>query len=94
MRSFLRNIFKPPSSINDKILQKKKFNLLYKLVAELFNSKNSLACFNTISNLIILILNIYNDKLPIDIYSHRIIYSEKRHNPKYKQILKTEFLID
>ena len=90
---FLKNVFKSQDSINNKQLQRKKFDLLSKLVADLFNHKNSRVCFNNISNLIILILNIYIDKFPIDIFSLEKENSQKMQNSKYKQILKEEFLI-
>lgn len=94
VEDFLSNIFKPFTSRNKESYQKKKFVLLSKLVADLFNSKNSRICFNNISNLIILILNIYNEQFPVDIYSGVKENTLKKCNSKYKQILKEEFLIE
>ena len=52
VESFLQNIFKPETPSNKRILQRKKFILLSKLVADLFKNKNSqisvlLICFIT-----------------------------------------------
>ena len=79
---------------NKKILQRKKFALLSKLVADLFDNKNSRVCFSNISNLIILILNIYNEKFPVDNYSLEEENSKNRINSEYKDILKQEFQIE
>ena len=92
VEDFLKNIFKSETKVNKKALQRKKFILLSKLVADLFKSKNSQVCFNNISSLVILILNIYNEKFPVDIYSNLEENSLKRFNSKYKHILKEEFL--
>jgi len=92
VENFLKDVFKPENSFNRKILQKRKFFLLSKLVADLFDSKNSQICFNNISNLIILILNIYNEKFPVDNYSSLEDNSLKNFNSEFKHILKDEFL--
>ena len=94
VENFLSKIFRPNDSLNKECYQKKKFILLSKLVADLFNSKNSQVCFNNISNLIILILNIYNDQFPVDIYSGVKDNTLKKCSSKYKKILKEEFLIE
>ena len=91
---FLQNVFKPETAFNKKQQQKKKFILLSKLVADLFERKNSRVCFNNISNLIILILNIYNEKFPVDIYSLEEETSTKKLSLKFKHLMKEEFLID
>lgn len=91
---FLESIFKPENSSNKRLLQKKKFVLLSKLVADLFNCKNSNICFNNISNLIILILSLYNEKYAIDIHSSIKGNHFKESDPDYKRILKEEFQID
>ena len=93
VEDFLKNVFKSETIFNKKSLQRKKFVLLSKLVADLFKSKNSQVCFNNISSLIILILNIYNEKFPVDIYSNVEESSLKRFNSKGKHILKEEFLL-
>lgn len=71
---------------------KKEVFLLSKLVADLFKSKNSRVCFKNISSLIILILNIYNEKFPLDKYSKKEKNALNRFNSDYKQILKEDFL--
>ncbi len=92
VENFLKHIFKPENSFNRRKLQKRKFFLLSKFVADLFNSKNSRICFNNISNLIILILNIYNENFPVDSYFSIDDNSLKSFNSEYKHILKEEFL--
>lgn len=67
VEDFLENSFGTDDYFFDSEIQKKRFVLLSKLVADLFNCKNSTVCFHNISNLIILILNIYNEKFPVDI---------------------------
>jgi len=94
VENFLENVFKPETSSNKKILQRKKFILLSKLVSDLFDNKSSQVCFNNISNLIILILNIYNEKFPVDTYSLAEENSRKEFDSKYKHILKEEFLME
>ncbi len=90
---FLHNVFKQETPSNKKNLQRKKFALLSKLVADLFENKNSQVCFSNISNLIILVLNIYNEKFPVDIYSRKK-NSNQESNLKFKHILKEEFLME
>jgi len=94
VEDFLQNVFKPENSFNKRYLQKRKFILLSKLVADLFERKDSRVCFKNISNLIILILNIYNEKFPVDIYSLEEENSAKKFNSQFKNIMKDEFLID
>ena len=69
VRELLDMILKLEEMEDKKIIQQEKFKLLSKHVADLFLNKNSLECFHNISNLIILILNIYNEKYPLDVYS-------------------------
>ena len=69
VRELLDRILKLEEMGDKRIIQQEKFKLLSKLVADLFLNKNSLECFHNISNLIILILNIYNEKYPLDVYS-------------------------
>ena len=91
---FLNTIFKSKKSTNRRIVQKQKFKVLSKLITDLFRRKNCRECFKNISSLIILILNIYNEKFPVDIYSFNTDDSLKISNSNYKDILKKEFLID
>ena len=94
VEDFLTNIFNPEKVSNKRTMQKRKYILLSKLIADLFNCSNSKECFNNISSLINLILNIYNEKFPVDIYSLNTDNSLKKSNSKYKHILKGEFLIE
>jgi hypothetical protein len=92
VEDILNHILKERSNFNRKKLQRGKFSLLSKLVAELFKSKNSRISFNNISSLIILILNICNEKFRVDTYSMLENNSHKTFSPEHKHILKDEFL--
>ncbi len=92
VEDLLNHILKQRPSYNRKKLQRGKFSLLSKLVAELFKSKNSKISFNNISSLIILILNICNEKFRLDNYSNTENNSLNTFKPEYKHILKDEFL--
>ena len=92
VEDLLNHILKQRSSFNRKKLQQGKFSLLSKLVSELFKSKNSRISFNNISSLIILILNICNEKFRLDNYSSVADNPIKTFKPEYKHILKDEFL--
>ncbi|MFX0021963.1 MAG: hypothetical protein ACFE9S_06525 [Candidatus Hermodarchaeota archaeon] len=94
VENFLYKVLLQETPSNKKTLQRKKFILLSKLVADLFDTKNSQICFNNISNLIILVLNIYNEKFPIDIYSLEKENILSKADSKFKHILKEEFLIE
>jgi hypothetical protein len=94
VENFLYKVLIQETPSNKKTLQRKKFILLSKLVADLFNTKNSQLCFNNISNLIILVLNIYNEKFPVDVYSLGKENSLSDSDSKFKHILKEEFLIE
>jgi hypothetical protein len=56
-------------SIDPNEVQKKKFQILLKLVFDLFKYKNSKKCFKTISNLIITTLLSFEENTPLDSYS-------------------------
>jgi len=92
VEDFLENSFGTDDYFFDSEIQKKRFVLLSKLVADLFNCKNSTVCFHNISNLIILILNIYNEKFPVDVYSNGKICRIKKPNSKLKHIIKENLL--
>ncbi|MFX1567325.1 MAG: hypothetical protein ACFFCV_03050 [Promethearchaeota archaeon] len=92
VEELLDHILKHGSSFDRKEFQRGKFSLLSKLVTELFKSKNSRISFNNISSLIILILNICNEKFGLDNYPRGDNNSLKTFNPRYKHILKDEFL--
>ena len=92
VEDFLENSFGADDYLFDSGIQKKRFGLLSKLVADLFNCNNSTICFHNVSNLIILILNIYNEKFPVDIYSNDKMSRIKKPNSKLKYILKENLL--
>lgn len=92
VEDFLENSFCTEEYIIDDEIQKRRFSLLSKLVADLFNCKNSTICFHNISNLIVLILNIYNENFPIDVYSNDKRSLIRKPNSKLKHILKENLL--
>ena len=85
VEDFLDNSFNTEDCFINTEVQKKRFVLLSKLVADLFNCKNSAVCVHNISNLIILILNIYNEKFPVDLYSKG---GAKKSRNSFKRIIK------
>lgn len=91
VEDFLDNSFKEEDYFINSEIQKKRFVLLSKLVGDLFKCKNSAMCFHNISNLIVLILNIYNEKFPVDIYSNGRTDSIKERN-NFKRIIKENLI--
>jgi hypothetical protein len=92
VEGFLDNCFNSEDNFTSSDVQKKKFDILSKLVAELFNCKNSAVCVHNISNLIVLILNIYRERFPVDMYSNGITETIKRSNNNVKRILKENLI--
>ena len=92
VEDFLDNSFNTEDYFTNSEIQKKKFILLSRLVADLFNCKNSAVCVHNISNLIVLILNIYNEKFPVDIYSNGGTDSIKNSNNNFKRIIKENLI--
>ncbi len=92
VEDFLNNSFNTEDYFINSEIQKKRFVLLSKLVADLFYYKNSSVCFHNISNLIVLILNIYNEKFPVDRYSNGRTDSIKKSNNNFKRIIKENLL--
>ncbi|MFX0030289.1 MAG: hypothetical protein ACFE8B_13845 [Candidatus Hermodarchaeota archaeon] len=92
VEDFLENSFCSEDFVFNDEIQRKRLSLLSKLVANLFNCKNSTICFHNISNLIIVVLNIYNEKFPIDIYSNGKRNLTQKPNSKIKHILKEDLL--
>ncbi|MHA2038913.1 MAG: hypothetical protein ACW98X_20970 [Promethearchaeota archaeon] len=88
VEDFLYKSFKTEDYFIDSEVQKRRFALLSKLVADLFNCKNSTVCFHNVSNLIVLILNIYNEKFPVDMYSNETTNSIKKRKNSIKRIIK------
>jgi hypothetical protein len=93
VEDLLNNILKPAKSQNKRRIQRIKFRLLSKLVADLFDYKDSKECFHNISNLIILILNLYNKSFPIDNFQNREENIDVKSTNKHKHILMQEFLM-
>ena len=92
VEDFLENYFNSEDNFTNSDVQKNRFDLLSKLVAELFNCKNSTVCVHNISNLIVLILNIYRARFPVDMYSNGITESIKKGNNNVKRILKENLI--
>jgi hypothetical protein len=92
VEDFLDNAFNTEDYFINGEIQKKRFVLLSKLVTDLFHCKNSAACVQNVSSLIVLILNIYNEKFPVDIYSNGRANSIKNRNNTFKRILKDNLL--
>lgn len=92
VEDFLKNSYCSEDTVFDEEIQKKRFSLLSKLVDDLFNCNNSITCFHNISNLIILILNIYHEKFPIDVYSNGNKNLIQKPDPELKRILKENLL--
>jgi hypothetical protein len=92
VEDFLDKSFNSEDNFINGVVQKKRFVLLSRLVADLFNCKNSAICFHNISNLIVLILNIYNEKFPVDLYSNGRVNSIKKSNNNFKRIIKENLL--
>ncbi|MFX1316309.1 MAG: hypothetical protein ACFE9T_10630 [Promethearchaeota archaeon] len=92
VEDLLEKILKPEESQTKRNIQRIKFRLISKLVADLFDHKNSKDCFHNISNLIILVLSIYNDTYPIDSFSDEKMDLEEKPTTKHENILKQEFL--
>ncbi|MHA1147042.1 MAG: hypothetical protein ACTSR8_02245 [Promethearchaeota archaeon] len=57
--------------LDQKEIQKHKFEVVSKLVSDMFKYKNSKKCYNTISNLILLSLTSVDEECPVDIYNHK-----------------------
>ena len=70
--------------------QKTKFELVSKLVHEIFRHKNSTKYFNSLSNLLILTLTSFNKDYPIDIFSEKPEKSIIEDNFDLKRILRKE----
>lgn len=92
VEEFLENSYYSEDTVFNEEIQKKRFSLLSRLVDDLFNCNNSIICFHNISNLIILILNIYNEKFPIDVYSNGKKSLIQKPDPELKRILKENLL--
>jgi len=93
VEDLLEKILKPEESQNKRRIQRIKFRLLSKLVADLFNNKDSKVCYHNISNLIILMLNLYKDTFPVDIFANKEKDIQVKATTKHKHILKQEFLM-
>ena len=77
--------------INKKKFERCKFEIITKLVNELFNHKNSKESYINISSLIVVFLNALEERYAIDQYSE---FNENENTNKennFKSILKSAF---
>ncbi|TFF93405.1 MAG: hypothetical protein EU544_05930 [Promethearchaeota archaeon] len=75
--------------VNREKMQKHKYNLLNKLVKDLFRYKDSPECYNTISNLIITSLTLLEENHPVDLFFGD--NDGKSQDSDYEKLLKAEF---
>ena len=73
-----------------KILQKEKFKLISSLIEDLYKNKNSREHFNRISNQLVLLLTLSNQKKPFDIYYEEETDHLKNASDIFGDILKSE----
>ncbi|MFX1397566.1 MAG: hypothetical protein ACFFAS_11050 [Promethearchaeota archaeon] len=91
---FLENELKELITNEKKELQRKKFSIINKLISDLYNNKNSKEHFKLISNQIILLLTLTNEKDGFDIFydedeNEKII---KKNRTIFGDILKGELV--
>ena len=75
---------------NEKELQKKKFKLISQLIEDLYKNKNSREHFNLISNQLILLLTLSNQKKPFDIFFEEAEDHLKDASDIFGDILRSE----
>lgn len=91
-KTLLKRILHIEYSSNNKKLQKKRFQLLTRLISYLFKSKNSKRKFQNINSLIILFLNFQKKSYPIDMFTESFNRHAESFDNKVKDILKNECL--
>jgi len=74
-------------------IQRKKFNLLSKLILDLCEKRKSINNVKEISSFLVLLLNIYKKKYPLDTYSSEINTTRNNEllSKKLIQVLRQEF---
>ena len=77
---------------NRKELQRRKFKMISKLVDDIYNSKNSRMRFNLISNQLVLLLSLSNEKNGLDIFFDDEEDYIKDASDVFGDILKSELL--
>ncbi len=90
---FYEFIEKEINSLNKKDkkeLQKQKFELISKLIDQIYQHKNSREHFNLISNQLILLLTLSNQKKSFDIYSEDEKDNLKNASDIFGDILRSE----
>lgn len=79
---------------NEKEVQRNKFILLSDLLLKLCTSRNIKSSFKNLTSLILVLLNVYKENYPLDVYSTdtKEIKLKKQENQQIKHILKQELL--
>ena len=83
--------FQELDQLDNKNIQRCKYNLISELVSTLFTYKNCKDCYINISNLIILFLTAFEKNNPIDIYTEYHTTKPREIDAGRKAILKEEF---
>ena len=89
---FIENDLEPLRISSKYELQRKKFQLINKLIDDLFHHKNSRDHYNLISNQLILLLTLSNEENPFDVFFFEEEDHVKEVSDIYTDILKSEFL--
>ncbi|MFX1383118.1 MAG: hypothetical protein ACFFBP_11810 [Promethearchaeota archaeon] len=87
---FIENDINKLNKQNEKDLQKKKFQLISKLIENLYQHKNSREHFNLISNQLILLLTLSHQKKPFDIFFEEEEDYIKNASDIFGDILRSE----
>ncbi len=85
--------FETPLELMDKnMFQRKKFNLINKLVKDMCENKNSRNHYSLISNMIILSLTSFEEWFPFDIFAEEEEHEDlhKESDCDFKDILRQE----
>jgi hypothetical protein len=86
--------FETPLELMDRnLFQRKKYNLINKLVKDLYDHKNSRDHYNLISNMIILSLTSFEEWFPFDVFTEKEDEFEdlyKETDCDFKDILRQE----
>lgn len=71
-------------------IQKEKFQVISKLVSELFSARNDKEAYNAISGLIVLYLNSFDENYPMDVFSTDEEKPPQETKQELQQILQEE----
>ena len=88
--NFLRKDLVEIKSTKKKELQRRKFGMINKLANDIYESKNSRTRFNQISNQMLLLLNLSEEKTPLDIFFDEEEEYIKDNSDVFRDILRSE----